>query len=373
MKPSLTKLILVVLLFVCFSFAEAQVLNISPDLIDFGSVNVGTSETRFATISTVEAAGVVINEVSILGDFSYFLIGLPAFPTTVYPAAPLQIEVMFSPMGPGMASAMLEVSPATFPPQSINISGIGAPTGGMDPAMLTYPADYDFGTLDVGASNTANLEVRLTAEWAAMYGTGQINDVTMTGSTDYSFGTMVNSATSEVIDFPYSLGSGDAIILHVNYSPTDAGDDFATIELQTTDSRLYQIFVNGIGNQPSPNIVLDPNSLVIQTQEESTTSSYFDIFNTGTTDLTFFNDTSAIPDWISLDVSEGTVAPGASSRIGVIVNTEGIIADNYSYLLHITNNDPDTADQTLMITVVVDALPIVVDFSASMVNGHPPF
>lgn len=373
MKLSVTKLVLVVLFYVFFVYAGAQVLNITPNPVTFGSVNMGMSDMRSVTLSTTEEAGVVINDLGLSGDFAFSIMGAPGVPFTLYPSDPVMFDIMFSPMSVGMATAMLIVSPSGYPTQSVDVSGMGDPTGGMDPAMLNYPDTYDFGTWDVGSTGTGEIEVRLTSEWAGMYGTGQINNVTLAGSSDFSLGITTNTTTSTAVSFPYSLNSDDNVMIQVLYSPSDAGEDYATLEFETTDFRLYQVSLSGFGSMLAPHIVLDPNSLVIQTQEEAYTSSYFDIFNTGAADLTFANSTYGFPSWISLDVTEGTVAPGGSYRIGVNVNTEGVIADNYSYLLHITTNDPDMADQTIMITVVVDALPIVVDFSASPLTGHPPY
>ncbi len=372
MKPAMPIFLLVFLFSIMCLPVMAQMLTITPNPVEFGSLHMGGADIRTLHISTPEEAGIEVTDITLSGDSSFSISMLPPLPTTVYPLAALQVEISFMPESVGPHSATLMVLSSGNPPQFVDITGTGEGSG-MDPDMLIYPEEYDFGLVENGSTDSTLIVLRLSADWIIAHGSGQILSVSLWGDDEFSLGTAVNSTAGTSVSYPYNLESADDVSLKVYYSPIDDGIDNASIEIEASDSRIYQVFLTGYSEVANPNIALDPNSLIINTQEESSTTSFFDIQNSGAGELTFAINSEELPSWISLDTESGTVAPSSSFRVTVGVNTEGVIADNYSYLIYIHSNDPDSPDITLMITVEVEALALVADFVSSTEGGHPPF
>lgn len=371
MKPVYTKLLLVVLFLFFVSSVFAQVLDITPSPVTFGIVHMGNMDTRIVTIGTAEAGGIEITNVTLAGDLSFEITSMPARPFMVLPTASVEIEITYTPSVIGFATAVLQVTPSGFPVQFVDVNGTGEGSG--SPDMITYPGDYDFGTVDLGSVVSTELLVRLSPEWLATHAGGEVINATLIGSADFSSGATLNTATNTAVAFPFVMSAADEISFEIFYSPSDDGDDNAVIEIQTSDSRLYQIFLTGNCIMPTPQINLDPNSVVMELPEGTMFTSFFDIQNTGTDSLHFNINAEELPTWLTLSRENGTVAIGSSMRINVTADATDVIADNFSYFVYVASDDPDNPSITLMITVVVTTAPLVANFTAAPLSGHPPF
>lgn len=371
MKPAMPMFILVSLFSILCLPAMAQMLTITPNPVEFGSLHMGGSDIRTLHINTPEEAGVEVTDITLSGDSSFSISVLPPLPTTVYPLAALQVEISFIPDSVGPQSATITVLSSGNPPQFVDITGTGEGSGA-DPDMITYPASYDFGFVEHGTTDSTVIVIRLSDEWSATHGASSVNGVSLVGSNDFSLGAIVNTAVSTTVSFPYSLSPSDDISITVYYSPTGDGSDTTTLEIEAEDFRVYEVAISGWSEYLEPNIVIVPVSLEINTTEEAQTTSYFDIQNTGLGQLIFSIDANELPEWISLAVADTVVTAGGAQRVLVNVNTEGIMMEVYSYMLYISSNDPNAPDSTLLITVNVEALPLVADFEAYPEVGRPP-
>ncbi len=74
-------------------------------------------------------------------------------------------------------------------------------------------------------------------------------------------------------------------------------------------------------------------------------------------------------DWLSVDKTSGTVAPGGCDKIAVTINATGLEPDTYSATIVISSDDPDKDEKKVEVPVTLEVIPPNGDLMEGDVNG----
>jgi PilC-like protein with beta-propeller domain len=138
-------------------------------------------------------------------------------------------------------------------------------------------------------------------------------------------------------------GNGDQPKLHIEYTENATPTSFITLSETGLGASAY------VGSSPA--------------------SQTFTITNTGTGTMTFSLDEDAVEgdvDWITLPVTAGTLAPGASRMITVIFTAQALSEGTYTATITVTDANATNSPVELSVSVTESALP------AGATCGHVP-
>jgi PKD repeat protein len=270
----------------------------------------------------------------------------------------------------GPAFGTLHIVPSVGLERTVNLNGTGYTP--VTIPMLQLLDTYDFGDVFVGSTQTTQLKVSLTADWAATTGPGTIDSYNMVGEEDFPVLSVTNSTATAVISFPKTLAPGDTIIFNVAFHPASEGASVGILQLSGSDGQIYETTMTGSGITPDPEIDVNPNSVIVNGSVGTPTSTTFQISNIGGGELVYNIDTLALPGWITVNPTSGAILAGSSETINLDIDLTSIAAGNYSYLMSINSNDPLHTHTSLMVTVVVEDVDLLADFYADTLTGHPP-
>lgn len=367
-----TRLIMSFVCLICmfsWGLANGQIVTITPDFIDFGSILVGDTGYDDVTISTIVSYA-NIDSLEIIGGGEFFIVSPPTLPYSLNPTYPLTITIGCSSMIDGVFNATLGIGTNVgidkVIPLSVNVTGVP-----LQP-QFELPYSYDFGGVEVGATSNYDYDLGLSPTWIPVQPWGDVISVEVTGNAAFQLVSVTEPASSIAISYPYTLYDPDWLDVAVTYTPVNT--DTVTAYLSVLDGNGFTstTILNGHGNPPVPQIRLEPNSLIVSVTENDSLASSFEIFNDGGANLNYTIHTTALPWWIAVDPLGGMVAPLGSSVINVYLTPDAVAPGFYSYLLAIDSNDPGNPSLNLMITVEVTDTPLVADFYAAPLSGHPP-
>lgn len=178
-------------------------LGLSPASDDFGSVVVGTKQSRTVTMTNSGTASVNISQVSISGG-GFQMSGISA-PLTLNPAQSTSFTVAFAPQATGAASGTVTItSDGSNPSLSMALSGAGIAAG----ALGSNPTSLSFGSVQVGVKQTLSETVTNTGGSSVT-----ISQVGISGS-----GFSVSGITA-----PVTLTAGQSASFSVAFTPASAG------------------------------------------------------------------------------------------------------------------------------------------------------
>jgi hypothetical protein len=184
-------------------------LTLSPATLNFGSVSVGSSATRQATLTASNGAVKLSSQQMTNSEFA--IVGLD-LPVTIAEGKSISVTIQFTPAGSGAVSGQAEfASNAENSPSDQQLQGTGlAKASGH---LAVTPASLSFGSVNVGSS--ASLKATLTTSNAAV-----------TISSD-------RSTTSEFaivgLDLPVTIAAGKSIPVTIQFTPSGSGTDPAKV------------------------------------------------------------------------------------------------------------------------------------------------
>ncbi|RMF92421.1 MAG: choice-of-anchor D domain-containing protein, partial [Nitrospinota bacterium] len=155
-------------------------IDVNPLALDFGSVQVGTTQTLVTTIGNTGNADCTVNSLTLSGSPDFSVVTAPSTPFTVAPGASVDVTVEYAPSDVGADSGSLEIA-SDDPDEavvSVSLTGTGfEPVPDIDVAPLAL----DFGTVTVGMSATLTTTI-------SNAGTADltVNSLTLSGSPDFS-------------------------------------------------------------------------------------------------------------------------------------------------------------------------------------------
>lgn len=217
--------------------ANPGVLSATPGTANFSSVPIGTSNTQSITLKNVGGSNTTISGFNIFGS-TFTVKGLTA-PQTIAPGDTTTFEVIFSPTQSAQynGSVTIEVN-ANQKKLAVSLEG----TGAADTRVISVsPAALNFGSINVGAQTTANVQVTNKGN-----STVTVSTVALTGT-----GFSANGVVSGL-----QIGPGQSATLNVEFSPTATGAKSGTLSITSNASTpVTTISLSGSGVAASSHTV----------------------------------------------------------------------------------------------------------------------
>ncbi len=221
---------------------------VSPNMLDFGQVKVGTTGGSNFTITNTGTGPVVIQTVTISGKDAALFTAAKQAPFTVAAMSSAVVGVSFKPTAIGMFSATLNLTTddKNLPAVAIPMTGAGASA-----VFTANPLALDFGSIMIGdsaatqtvtLSNTGNLPLTVTSFL-----------VTGGDSGDFPIG---NQPVA-----PFTIAVGKSLTFDVGFKPSIDGGEHALITMMTDDPGHATAVINMDGFGTQPGISVAPPSL----------------------------------------------------------------------------------------------------------------
>jgi len=344
---------------------SGSVITAVPNPVNFGNTEYQVGYSQNVTISTA-VAGTEITALSVTGDPDFSLVSPPTLPYSLAVGSPLVLTIWCLPQTLGPRNAILQIGSNVASDLNVPITANGTP-----PRMFSYTGSETVSTT-IGNTLMLAYQLHLTTDWANLYGTGDVNGISVSGDPSFHLVSVTDPATSLAVSYPFTLASSTTWLdVSVSYTPTSVDTVFAVLNYLGEDAYPnYNTNLWGHGTVPTPEIRLNPNSLIVNVPANDSLDSSFQICNDGGSALNFTIDGSMLPSWITLAPGAGSIPAMGAQVVNVLIQTAGIVPGNYSYVITINSNDPLHPTMNLMITVDVTAQPLVADFHAVPTSGH---
>lgn len=221
-------------------------LSISPTSINFGSVTVGSSLTKTATLTAAGASVTISSAPSISAPFS--ITGL-AFPLTLATGQSASFSLTFAPKSSGAASQNISfASDASNTPTVMALGGTG--TSSPTPQLSISPTSINFGSVAVGSSATKT--ATLSASGAS---------VTISSAPSISAPFSMSG-----LSFPLTLAAGQNAPFSLSFTPKSSGTASQNISFTSNASNSPTVIaLSGSGTITQSNLahgmyILNPPS-----------------------------------------------------------------------------------------------------------------
>jgi hypothetical protein len=328
--------------------APAAVL--SPSTLTFPSQLVGTSSaSQSVTLSNPGTATLVINTISVSGDYSQS----NNCGSSLAAGASCSINVIFTPAARGARSGALSVGSSasgSAPTASLNGTGIA-------PVAVFSPNTIGFGNQRVATPSAAQSATLSNNGDAAL----SMNGFLVTGSSDF---TQTNNC-------PASLAPGQNCVVSVVFTPSSRGSKAATISVNTQPLFSTSASLSGTGIAPVASL---PSSLDFGPQNLGTTPvQTITLANLGELPLSISSINTSNGTYSQSNSCGGSVAAGGSCAIQVTFHANALGVATGS--LTVTDNDPAGGTQVTSLTGTgvdfsVSASPVSVTVTAGQTAGY---
>ncbi len=289
-----------------------------PFLVDFGSIQIGSSSNESYTFSSCGNQVLVIEELALdSGNHGYFSFATAVeTPFDLSPGETFAVELTYAPATEGAHAGQLDIysNDPNAGEGYIELVGQATPVPTCD--VHVFPTAVDFGT--VSTSGFANQTVAISNSGDADCDISEIRGPT--GSAEFSFPT---------VPFTGAIPPGEMRQFTVRYQPADEGADTGSVTVvcaNDPDEGETEVSLSGSGVQPPPcDLQVDPallnfGSVPVGGRVELSTT----IYNFGSeecyvtnADLTQGSDPSFIPSPLPFPRPE--LGPGDSVELVVAV------------------------------------------------------
>ncbi len=234
--------------------STAPAVVVLPQVLDFGEVPIGVSDTLDIAINNTGSAPFRVAGIALspLSDAAFAVATAPDLPADVSPNGQLSASVRFEPTAVGQFEGELVVTLEGADKPEVRVTLRGA---GISGALVAEPGVLDFGVVAIDDTKTLDLTVR--NKGAAPVDVAGI---------DVTFGT--DSAVSVVAPegaFPTTLQPGDSTQVKVEYAPTEptptSNDPIGGIAVLTGPQGDQALVVPVFGNVAVPDLVVSPPSV----------------------------------------------------------------------------------------------------------------
>lgn len=190
--------------------ASAPTVSLTPSSMMFTTQLINTtSPQQTATLTNTGTQTVTINSISATPPFAQ----TNNCPSTLNENASCQIQVTFTPTGPGNAPGTLSVSDnALGSPQTVSLTGTGT-------VVVFSPISVNFGDQQVG-TNSSPVPITLTNEWSQALSISQIQ---IAGNDPQDFSQTNNCGSS--------VPAGSYCTFMVTFTPTQTGQRSAQLSV----------------------------------------------------------------------------------------------------------------------------------------------
>ncbi|MEP1703128.1 MAG: choice-of-anchor D domain-containing protein, partial [Marinobacter sp.] len=189
-------------------------IAVSPDNIDFGNVQAGTTAEEVVTISNTGQAELGINNISLGGaDAAAFTQTNSC--TTVAAGESCDVNVTYIPDGEGDQSATLSIESGDAENPVVDVPLTGTSVLAPVPEISVTPADVSFGSVMLGETATAQVTIANEGNASLM-----INAIEIAGTNSSDF-TQTNDCTTVAQD--------GSCTVEISFMPSAAGGRSATL------------------------------------------------------------------------------------------------------------------------------------------------
>jgi len=219
-------------------------LTANPSSVNFGSLQVGSSQTQFESLTNSGGSSVTISQATAIGA-GFSLSGFVA-PQTLSPGQSITFSLAFAPTLSGTASGSLSVvSDASDPSLSVSLSGTGTSAG----QLSVSPGSMSFGTVTVGA---------IQSQTGALSASGSSVTVSSASSSSSEF------AVSGVV-FPLTIAAGQSVPFTLTFAPQVSGSTSGNILFSSnaSDSSLAESATGTGAVQHTVDLFWSPSSSTV--------------------------------------------------------------------------------------------------------------
>jgi hypothetical protein len=217
-------------------------IAVSPENIDFGNVQAGTTAEEVVTISNTGQAELGINNISLGGaDAAAFTQTNSC--TTVAAGESCDVNVTYIPDGEGDQSATLSIESGDAENPVVDVPLTGTSVLAPVPEISVTPADVSFGSVMLG--ETATAQVTIANEGSASL---MINAIEIAGTNSSDF-TQTNDCTT--------VSQEGSCAVEISFMPSAAGGRSATLNIASNDPQTPDVSValSGQGNDGSDDVL----------------------------------------------------------------------------------------------------------------------
>jgi uncharacterized repeat protein (TIGR01451 family) len=286
-------------------------LSLSPNPVNFGEVQLGTSKSATVTFSNSGTDATDITGLSVGGadasDFSVVTSSLTCQQDTSGIVVPAQgscsVDFTFTPGATGDRSATIAVpNSSSDGARTLTLTGTG-----INPVLSANPASLSFGDQVDGTTSPA------MAVTVANAGTTDLVVTSASASGDFS--SDASACTSQPI------APNQTCVISVSFSPTATGGRSGTLTIKSNAlSSPDSVSLSGTGIAPL--ISVTPGTLQFGSVPVTSTSApqSVTVANAGTSDLTVTSAAASGPFAVSSDActGAGAIAPGGTCQIAVV-------------------------------------------------------
>jgi len=289
-------------------------ITVSPVSIDFGDVEVSSSDSKSFTIANDGTSDLEVS--SVLSSNDVIIIS-PAS-ASIKPGNAQSVTVTFSPVTTGPHNAVITLSSNDIDEETVEVGITGV---GVTPDIDVSPVSLDIGNVNVGSSQSGN--VTLTNN-----GTSDLIVSGISSSND-AFTITPSSA---------SISPGESKTITVIFTPVIKGDQNTLIKITSNDLDDATLTYEAAGTGASPEITVFPVSLNLgEVFVGSSVSKDFTIVNEGTSDLvagTIVSDNSAF----TVTPESALIKPGNSATVTVTFSPDA--KGSQASVITVSSNDP---------------------------------
>ena len=253
-------------------------------------------------------------------------------------------------------SAIFQTSDATHAPLQLPLRMLltGVPVMGLSSFAVTLPTTF------IGATSTD------TSLHVVNSGTDWLNLTNI----------QVSAGAFSTPLVTLQVPPGASRVIPLMFSPTALGTSTGTLSFATSDPNHPAVSVALSGSVPlPPAIAIGSDSIYAETRPAITSTRTLAVSNTGTGPLTWSASlrpapgVTSVPAWLTIDATQGTLAPGSSFVVTVRVAANLFIAGLYRAVIRFTSNDPTRPVIDFPVTVLQSADAFVVVNQSSLEFG----
>ena len=317
---------------------SAPAISVQQSAVDFGTINAGQTGEQTITITNTGTAS--LNITGITSDVSGLTFDTTMF--TLEPDGSQTVTIMFPSSTTGTFSGTITISSndPNSATQTLSVSiTVQTPPA---PAISVQQTAVDFSTIDAGQTGEQTITIENTGT-APLEITGIESDVSGLTFEPSVFTLEPDGSQTVTVTFPSSTEG--TFSGNITISSNDPNSATQTLSFSIT-----------VQTPPAPAIsvqqkVVNFGTVAFAKQVQQTIT----ITNTGTADLEVTGIESDVSG-LTFDTTMFTLAPGGSQMVTVTFpsSTEGKFSGNIT----ISSNDPNSATQTLSVSVIVQPPPV---------------
>jgi hypothetical protein len=290
----------------------APTVGASPSALNFGSISVGTLQTKTIVITNTGSISCTLSRTATSG--SGFSVGASSLPANLGAGQSVSLPVSFSPQAAGSVSGTLSLTFRYYKRRNLASMGMTVPLSGSGigsgaGSVVPNPTALSFGTVQLGSNKTVAQSISNSGGTSVT-----VSQITASG---LGFGT-------SGVSLPVTLSAGQSYTFNVTFTPTTSGPASgnlavvsnatnSTLNVQLSGTAATQGQLSVAPGSLSFGSVIVGNSLS-QTGTLAATGNSVTISSIGTSDAEFTVSGVSLPK---------TIAAGTSAPFTVTFTPQG--------------------------------------------------